>query len=225
MPPGTGPFAFKDYKADAKCLRAPPGMQKGLPYLMSSSSARSRRDPLRSHRSGRRRRSERKRYGSVPRRCKGNTRSPGAAGEIRAFAAAFKVVAPPSNIQVAGVSTPRPNNSLSKSVLGLASPDQLVRRKAHGTSNFPKSRRREKVKAILKNGRCAESESRVMGLRPKEELKVIQSLLTSDGIQTKVTILERGAREKREDAAIHDDHQRQRRADRDRKEYHGERGA
>ena len=59
----------------------------------------------------------------------------------------------------------------------------------------------EKVKVLLKEaGVSPNLEVELMGLQTEgEELQVIQSLLSSAGIKTKVVILERGARETRED--------------------------
>jgi ABC-type transport system substrate-binding protein len=212
MPPGTGPFAFKEYKPDREIVfvRHPDYWQKGLPYLDELVLRPIRDETVRftSVRAGDVDMIERTAYGSVRGVLKGEY------PDLRALPAKyagfrrllFNVVDPPFNnlkVRQAVRYALDKKQFIEGAFWGLGEPaDQLVPKESPWFMKLPEVKRDvEKVKALLKEAGVAPNlEVELMGLQTEgEELQVIQSLLSSAGIKTKVTILERGARETRED--------------------------
>lgn len=211
MPPGTGPFAFKDYKPDREIVfvRHADYWQKGLPYLDELVLRPIRDETVRftSVRAGDVDMVERTAYGSVRSVLKGEY------PDLRATEAKyagfrrmlFNVVDPPFNnlkVRQAVRYALDKKQFIEGAFWGLGEPaDQLVPKESPWHMKLPEVKRDlEKVKALLKEaGVSPNLEVELMGLQTEgEELQVIQSLLSSAGIKTKVTILERGARETRE---------------------------
>lgn len=212
MPPGTGPFAFKEYKADREIVfvRHPDYWQKGLPYLDEIILRPIRDETVRftSVRAGDVDIVERTAYGSVRGVLKGDY------PDLRATEAKyagfrrmlFNVADPPFNnlkLRQAVRYALDKKQFIEGAFWGLGQPaDQLVPKESPWFIKLPEMKRDlEKVKALVKEANVpANLELELMGLQTEgEELQVIQSLLSSAGLKTKVVILERGARETRED--------------------------
>lgn len=212
FPPGTGPFAFKDYRPDREIVfvRHPNYWQKGLPYLDELVLRPIRDETVRftSVRAGDVDMIERTAYGSVRSILKGEypdlrTTSAKYAGFRRLL---FNVADPPFNnlkLRQAVRYALDKKQFIEGAFWGLGEPaDQLVPKESPWHMKLPDVKRDpEKVKALLKEaGAKPDLEVELMGLQTEgEELQVIQNLLSSSGIKTKVVILERGARETRED--------------------------
>ena len=211
FPPGTGPFVFKDYKTAREILftRNKNYWRKGLPYLDELVLKPVLEDQVRftALRAGDLDMIERTPYSFVPKILKGEFR------ELRTTMAKyagyrrilFNVVDPPFNdvrLRQAVRYAVDKTKYIDGAFWGLGEPaDQLFPKGNAWHVKLPEIKRDPaKVKAILKEvGVSPEWEVELIGQGSEgEELQVIQQQLTTAGIKTKVTVLERGARVKRE---------------------------
>jgi len=211
FPPGTGPFVFKDYKPDREIVfvRHSNYWQKGLPYLDELVLRPIRDETVRfaSVRAGDVDMIERTAYGSVRGVLKGEypdlrTTTAKYAGYRRLL---FNVADPPFNnlkLRQAVHYALDKKQYIDGAFWGFGEPAELaVPKESPWYMKLPEAKRDpEKTRALLKEaGVGPDLEVEVMGLQTEgEELQVIQSLLSSAGIKTRVAILERGARETRE---------------------------
>ena len=210
-PPGTGPFVFKDYKTSREILftRNKNYWRKGLPYLDELVLKPVLEDQVRftALRAGDLDMIERTPYSFVPKILKGEFR------ELRTTMAKyagyrrilFNVVDPPFNdvrLRQAVRYAVDKTKYIDGAFWGLGEPaDQLFPKGNTWHVKLPEIKRDPaKVNAILKEvGVSPEWEVELIGQGSEgEELQVLQQQLTTAGIKTKVTVLERGARVKRE---------------------------
>jgi len=211
MPPGTGPFAFKDYKADREIVLTANKnyWQKGLPYLDEVVFKPVREEMVRftSLRAGDLDMIERTSYSFIGKVQKGELRDLGIteakyAGFRRML---FNVADPPFNnpkLRQAVHYALDKKKFIDGAFWGLGVPaDQRVPKESPWYVKLPEvSRDPAKVKTLLKEaGVGANFEVELMGLQTEEEeIQVIQQQLATAGIPTRVAIVERGARESRE---------------------------
>jgi peptide/nickel transport system substrate-binding protein len=211
FPPGTGPFIFKDYKPAREIVFTRNGnyWRKGLPYLDELVLKPVLEDQVRftGVRAGDLDMIERTPYSFIAKVLKGeyrdlNTKVAKYAGYRRLL---FNVADPPFNDvrlrQAVRYAVDR-RKYIEGAFWGLGEPaDQLFPAGSAWRVKLPEiNRDPAKVKAILKDvGVGAEWEVELIGQKSEEEeLQVIQQQLTSAGIKTKVSMLERGARVTRE---------------------------
>jgi peptide/nickel transport system substrate-binding protein len=211
LPPGTGPFVFKDYKADREIVFVANKnyWQKGLPYLDEIVLKPVREDMVRftSLRAGDLDMIERTSYSFVGKILKGEFR------ELRATEAKyagfrrvlFNVADPPFNnlkLRQAVHYAIDKRKYIEGAFWGLGEPtDQRVPKESPWHVKLPEVKRDPaKVAALLKEaGAGPNFEVELMGLQAEdEELQVIHQQLTTAGIKARVVIVERGARESRE---------------------------
>jgi ABC-type transport system substrate-binding protein len=211
FPPGTGPFAFKDYKParEIAFARNKSYWRKGLPYLDELVLKPVLEDQVRftGVRAGDLDLIERTPYSFVAKILKGEypdlkISEAKRAGYRRLL---FNVVEPPFNdvrLRQAVRYAVDKRKYIDGAFWGLGEPaDQLFpvgspwRVKLAEIKPDP-----SKVRAMLKDaGVAPDWQVELIGQKSEEEeLQVIQQQLTSAGIRTKVTILERGARVTRE---------------------------
>jgi ABC-type transport system substrate-binding protein len=211
FPPGTGPFIFKDYKPAREIAFVRNGnyWRKGLPYLDEIVLKPVLEDQVRftGVRAGDLDIIERTPYSFVAKVLKGeyrdlNTKVAKYAGYRRLL---FNVADPPFNdvrLRQAVRSAVDKKKYIEGAFWGLGEPaDQLFPAGSAWRVKLPETDRDpSKVKSILKDaGAGAEWEIELIGQKSEEEeLQVIQQQLTTAGIKTKVSMLERGARVTRE---------------------------
>lgn len=211
FPPGTGPFAFKQYEADRQLVlvRNSNYWQKGLPYLDELVLKPVREDQVRftAVRAGDVDMIERTPYSYLAKILKGevrglNTTVAKYAGYRRLL---FNVANPPfDNVKLRQAVRYALDKKkyLEGAFWGFGEPtDQLYPKGQIWYVPLPEVKRDPaKVKQLLKEAGVGPNfEVEIMGLRSEdEELQVLQQQLATAGIKTKVTILERGARLKRE---------------------------
>jgi len=211
FPPGTGPFIFKDYKPAREIAFVRNGnyWRKGLPYLDELVLKPVLEDQVRftGVRAGDLDIIERTPYSFVAKVLKGeyrdlNTKVARYAGYRRLL---FNVADPPFNdvrLRQAVRYAVDKRKYIEGAFWGLGEvADQLFPAGSAWRVKLPETKRDpSKVKAILKDvGIGAEWEVELIGQKSEEEeLQVIQQQLTTAGIRTKVSMLERGARVTRE---------------------------
>ena len=210
-PPGTGPFVFKDYKTAREIVfaRNKNYWREGLPYLDELVLKPVLEDQVRftALRAGDLDMIERTPYSFVPKILKGEFR------ELRTTMAKyagyrrilFNVVDPPfSDVRLRQAVRYAVDKTkyIEGAFWGLGEPaNQLFPNGNTWHVKLPEIKRDPaKVKAMLKEaGINSEWEVELIGQGSEgEELQVLQQQLTTAGIKTKVTVLERGARVKRE---------------------------
>lgn len=209
-PPGTGPFVLKDYKAarEITLARHPDYWQKGLPYLDEIILKPVEDEQVRfaSLRAGDLNMIERTPYSFISRIVKGEypqlkTAVAKYAGYRRLL---FNVAAPPFNnvkLRQAVRYALDKRKYIEGAFWGLGeTTDQLMPKDSPWYVKLPEIKRDvAKVKALLKEAGGADFEAELLGLKSEEEeLQVLQQLISSAGIKTKVTILENVARRARE---------------------------
>jgi peptide/nickel transport system substrate-binding protein len=211
LPPGTGPFVFKDHKADREIVFARNNdyWQKGLPYLDEVVLKPVREEMVRftSLRAGDLDMIERTSYSFVRNVVKGEYpdlkfTEAKYAGFRRVL---FNVVDSPFKdirLRQAVLYALDKKKYIDGAFWGFGEPtDQRFPKESRWFLKLPQVKRDpEKVKALLKEaGVGPDFEVEIMGLKTEEEeLQVVHELLTSAGIKTRVAVLERGARESRE---------------------------
>jgi ABC-type transport system substrate-binding protein len=211
FPPGTGPFMFKDYKPAREIvfLKHKNYWQKGLPYLDEVVLKPVLEDTVRftSLRAGDLDMIERAPYNFVTKLLKGDY------PELRATVAKyagyrrllFNVADPPFNdlkLRQAVRYAIDKKKFIDGAFWGLGEPaHQLFPPALPWHVKLPEiPRDPSRVKTLLKEaGVSADWEAELTGQKSEEEeLQVLHQQLTTAGIKTKVTILERGARVTRE---------------------------
>jgi len=211
LPPGTGPFVFKDYKADREIVftRHNNYWQKGLPYLDEVVLKPVREEMVRftSLRAGDLDMIERTSYSFVRNVLKGEypdlrTTEAKYAGFRRVL---FNVADSPFKdirLRQAVLYALDKRKYIEGAFWGFGEPtDQRFPKESTWLLKLPEIKRdTEKVKALLKEaGVGPDFEVEIMGLKTEEEeLQVIHRQLNTAGIKTRVSVLERGARESRE---------------------------
>jgi peptide/nickel transport system substrate-binding protein len=211
FPPGTGPFVFKDYKADREIVftRHNSYWQKGLPYLDEVVLKPVREEMVRftSLRAGDLDMIERTSYSFVRNVLKGEY------PDLRITEAKYAGF---RRLLFNVADSPFKNLKLRQAVLYALDKRNYIEGAFWGfgeptDQRFPKEspwflklaeikRDPEKAKALLKEaGVGPDFEVEIMGLKTEEEeLQVIHRQLNTAGIKTKVLVLERGARESKE---------------------------
>jgi ABC-type transport system substrate-binding protein len=211
FPPGTGPFAFKDYKParEIALVRHKNYWRKGLPYLDEVVLKPVLEDQVRftALRAGDLDMIERTPYQFVAKMLKGEFR------ELKTTVAKyagyrrllFNVVDPPFNdvrLRRAVRYALDKGKYIQGAFWGLGEPaDQLFPSVSPWHTKLPVLKPDPaRVKSLLKEaGITTELEVEIIGQKSEEEeLQVLQHQLASAGLKAKVTILERGARVKRE---------------------------
>jgi peptide/nickel transport system substrate-binding protein len=211
FPPGTGPFAFKDYKParEIAFVRNKNYWRKGVPYLDELILKPVLEDQVRftGVRAGDLDIIERTPYSFIAKILKGEYRDLKTAvarhaGYRRLL---FNVADPPFNdvrLRQAVRYAVDKRKYIDGAFWGLGEPaDQLFPSGSAWRVKLPELKPDpSKVKAMLKDvGVVPDWELELIGQKSEEEeLQVIHQQLTSAGIKTKVTILERGARLTRE---------------------------
>ncbi|MGH7833163.1 MAG: ABC transporter substrate-binding protein [Candidatus Binatia bacterium] len=211
FPPGTGPFAFKDYKParEIAFVRNKNYWRKGLPYLDELILKPVLEDQVRftGVRAGDLDIIERAPYSFIAKVLRGEypdlkISESKHAGYRRLL---FNVVEPPFNdvrLRQAVRYAVDKRKYIDGAFWGLGEPaDQLFPVGSPWRAKLPEIKPDpSKVKALLKDaGVAPDWQAELIGQKSEEEeLQVIQQQLTSAGIRTKVTILERGARVTRE---------------------------
>lgn len=213
FPPGTGPFVFKDYKPAREIVfvRNKNYWRKGLPYLDELVLKPVLEDQVRftGLRAGDLDMIERTPYSFIAKILKGEFRDVKTtvakyAGYRRLL---FNVADPPLNdvrLRQAVRYAVDKMKYIEGAFWGFGEPaDQLFPQGSTWHVKLPEIKRDPaKVKAMLKEaGVNPEWEVELIGQKSEEEeLQVLHQQLTTAGIKTKVTVLERGARVKRESA-------------------------
>jgi peptide/nickel transport system substrate-binding protein len=211
FPPGTGPFAFKDYRParEIAFVRNKNYWRKGLPYLDELVLKPVLEDQVRftGLRAGDLDIIERTPYSFIAKILKGEYR------ELKSAVAKhagyrrllFNVADPPFNdvrLRQAVRYAVDKRKYIDGAFWGLGEPaDQLFPAGSAWRVKLPEIKPDpSKVKALLKDvGMAPDWEIELIGQKSEEEeLQVIHQQLTTAGIKTKVTILERGARVTRE---------------------------
>ena len=211
FPPGTGPFAFKDYKParEITFVRNKNYWRKGLPYLDELALKPVLEDQVRftAVRAGDLDMIERAPYSFAAKILKGEYRDlkigeAKSAGYRRLL---FNVADAPLNnlrLRQAVRYAVDKKKYIDGAFWGLGEPaDQLFPGASPWRVKLPEIKPDPaKVKGLLKDaGIAPDFELEVIGQKSEEEeLQVLHQQLTSAGIKTKVTILERGARVTRE---------------------------
>jgi ABC-type transport system substrate-binding protein len=211
FPPGTGPFAFKEYKParEIAFVRNKNYWRKGLPYLDELVLKPVLEDQVRftAVRAGDVDIIERAPYSFIAKILKGEYR------ELKSAVAKhagyrrllFNVADPPfsdQRLRQAVRYAVDKKRYIDGAFWGLGEPaDQLFPSGSPWRVKLPEIKPDpDKVKALLKEaGVAADWELELIGQKSEEEeLQVLHQQLTGAGIKTKVTILERGARLTRE---------------------------
>jgi peptide/nickel transport system substrate-binding protein len=211
FPPGTGPFVFKDYKParEIAFVKHKNYWQKGFPYLDEVVLKPVLEDQVRftGLRAGDLDMIERTPYNFVTKLLKGEY--PDLRATVARYAGyrrlLFNVADPPFNnikLRQAVRYAIDKKKYIDGAFWGLGEPaHQLFPADLPWHVRLPEIQRDPvKVKGLLKEaGVSPEWEAEVIGQKSEEEeLQMIQQQLTTAGIKTKVTILERGARVTRE---------------------------
>jgi ABC-type transport system substrate-binding protein len=210
-PPGTGPFVFKDYKParEINFVRNKNYWRKGLPYLDELTLKPVLEDQVRftAVRAGDLDMIERAPYSFAAKILKGEYRDlkigeAKSAGYRRLL---FNVADPPLNnlkLRQAVRFALDKRKYIDGAFWGLGQPaDQLFPDGSPWRVKLPEIKPDPaRVRVLLKEaGAAPDWELEILGQKSEEEeLQVLQQQLTSAGIKTKVTILERGARVTRE---------------------------
>jgi peptide/nickel transport system substrate-binding protein len=211
LPPGTGPFAFKDYKParELTLVRNKNYWRKGLPYLDELVLKPVLEDQVRftGVRAGDLDMIERAPYSFVAKILKGEYRDLklGEAKRAGYRRLLFNVVDPPFNdvrLRQAVRYALDKKKYIDGAFWSLGEPtDQLFPPGSPWRARLPEIKPDpSKVKALLKELSIAPDwELELLGQKAEEEeLQVLHQQLSGAGIKTKVTILERGARVTRE---------------------------